>query len=258
MRKTLYFIIIAIISMSLNSYMNTINARSRTILSKKEPTEIYKVSMNYSDMEYNKDMAYLENQEKYNIERSKELEQIYLDQINRNFEKKEMAVLTKQNLERDEKIYNEYLKLEKLRKEGLANSMNSTNSAVGELAKVFIGVPYVWGGNGNPGFDCSGFVKYLYKTVYNIDLPRVANDQSKVGTYIGNDLHDALSGDLIYFDTVGGDTYADHVGLYIGNGRMIHAKGGPYCRLNKKYNGNCEVREDSASMYRILNIRRYV
>jgi cell wall-associated NlpC family hydrolase len=87
--------------------------------------------------------------------------------------------------------------------------------AVIAYASKFLGVPYVWGGTTPAGFDCSGFVKYVFAH-FGITLPRVAADQQKVGTYVSRE--DLQPGDLVFF----GDP-AHHVGIYIGNGYMIHA-----------------------------------
>jgi len=87
--------------------------------------------------------------------------------------------------------------------------------AVIAYASTFLGVPYVWGGTTPAGFDCSGFVRYVYAH-FDIRLPRVAADQQKVGTYVSRE--DLQPGDLVFF----GDP-AHHVGIYVGNGYMIHA-----------------------------------
>lgn len=87
--------------------------------------------------------------------------------------------------------------------------------AVISYASNFLGVPYVWGGTTPAGFDCSGFVKYVYAH-FGVSLPRVAADQQKVGTYVSR--ADLQPGDLVFFGTP-----AHHVGIYVGNGYMIHA-----------------------------------
>ena len=81
-------------------------------------------------------------------------------------------------------------------------------------AKRFIGVPYVWGGTSPHGFDCSGFVRYVYAH-FGVSLPHSSYAQFGDGRRVGrSSLH---PGDLVFFDGLG------HVGLYIGNGRFIHA-----------------------------------
>ncbi|MBO0962616.1 C40 family peptidase [Neobacillus sp. MM2021_6] len=88
-------------------------------------------------------------------------------------------------------------------------------SAVIAYAKQFLGVPYVWGGTTPNGFDCSGFVSYVYRSV-GVGLPRVSRDQQNVGTRISPS--QVQPGDLVFR---GSPAY--HVGIYIGGGQYIHA-----------------------------------
>ena len=90
-----------------------------------------------------------------------------------------------------------------------------------EDAKYFKGGKYVWGGTTPEGFDCSGYVQYLYKK-HNINLPRTAWQQSKKGQQI--EKHELQKGDLLFFltDKKRGIPIT-HVGIYIGNGNFIHA-----------------------------------
>jgi len=90
-----------------------------------------------------------------------------------------------------------------------------------EDAKYFKGGKYVWGGTTPKGFDCSGYVQYLYKK-HNINLPRTAWSQSKKGVAVAKS--DLQKGDLLFFltDKKRGIPVT-HVGIYIGNGNFIHA-----------------------------------
>ena len=90
-----------------------------------------------------------------------------------------------------------------------------------KYAKYFKGGKYVWGGTSPEGFDCSGYVQYLYKK-HGIDLPRTAWSQSKKGTPV--DLNNLQKGDLLFFltDKKRGIPVT-HVGIYLGNGEFIHA-----------------------------------
>jgi len=88
-------------------------------------------------------------------------------------------------------------------------------------AKRFLDSPYVYGGTSPSGFDCSGFVGYVYKH-FGISLERTAADQSEQGTRVTKD--NLQPGDLIFFDTNGGHNNISHVGMYIGNGKFIHAE----------------------------------
>jgi cell wall-associated NlpC family hydrolase len=90
-----------------------------------------------------------------------------------------------------------------------------------EDAKYFKGGKYVWGGSTPEGFDCSGYVQYLYKK-HNVNLPRTAWQQSKVGRDIHPD--DLKKGDLLFFLTDRKRKIPiTHVGIYLGNGEFIHA-----------------------------------
>jgi len=90
-----------------------------------------------------------------------------------------------------------------------------------EDAKYFKGGKYVWGGTTPEGFDCSGYVQYLYKK-HNINLPRTAWEQSKKGQIV--ERNNLKKGDLLFFltDKKRGIPVT-HVGIYIGNGNFIHA-----------------------------------
>ena len=82
-------------------------------------------------------------------------------------------------------------------------------------AKKYIGVPYVWGGTTPAGFDCSGFVQYVYKEC-GMSIPRVTYTQQAACTPVA--LSNLQPGDLVFW---GASAY--HVGIYLGNGQYIHA-----------------------------------
>ena len=95
---------------------------------------------------------------------------------------------------------------------------------IAEYASGYIGAKYKYGGKSpETGFDCSGFVYYIYEQ-FGYRLERVANDQAKQGVEIK---HDALMpGDLLAFYTSG--KYVGHIGIYMGSGYYIHAMGSAY------------------------------
>jgi cell wall-associated NlpC family hydrolase len=96
------------------------------------------------------------------------------------------------------------------------------------FARAQIGKPYVWGATGPDSYDCSGLTQAAWKAA-GVDIPRVTYDQVNVGTTVS--LSAAQPGDLVFF-------YDDisHVGMYIGNGMMIHApKPGAYVREESIY-----------------------
>jgi cell wall-associated NlpC family hydrolase len=77
------------------------------------------------------------------------------------------------------------------------------------------GDPYVWGGDGPDSFDCSGLTQYAYAAA-DISLPHSSNMQSRSGTPVA--YSDLRPGDLVFFYHP-----VSHVGMYIGNGQMVHA-----------------------------------
>jgi cell wall-associated NlpC family hydrolase len=81
-----------------------------------------------------------------------------------------------------------------------------------------LGAPYRNGGSDPSGFDCSGFMQYVFAT-HGTALPREVRDQYGVGRDI--DLEDVKAGDLVFFETVGRG--ASHVGMALGDGRFVHA-----------------------------------
>jgi len=90
-----------------------------------------------------------------------------------------------------------------------------------EDAKYFKGGRYIWGGTTPDGFDCSGYVQYLYKK-HHINLPRTAWAQSKKGIPVSPE--HLQKGDLLFFltDKKRGIPVT-HVGIYLGDGNFIHA-----------------------------------
>lgn len=84
----------------------------------------------------------------------------------------------------------------------------------------FVGVSYVYGGASPSGFDCSGYVSYVYANYYGISLPHDAAGIAQCGTPVSMDC--LQCGDVICHD-YNGDGYIEHVSIYIGNGTYIHA-----------------------------------
>lgn len=90
--------------------------------------------------------------------------------------------------------------------------------AVVRTALDFLGVPYRNGGSSPAGFDCSGFVQYIFAQ-YGRPLPREVRDQYRIGREV--QLKEVRPGDLLFFQTV--SRGASHVGVAIGEGRFVHA-----------------------------------
>ncbi len=107
---------------------------------------------------------------------------------------------------------------------GVTPSASALNGSVSKSdivaeAKKYIGTPYVWGGTTTKGFDCSGYTQYVMKRC-GITIPRTTTEQYKVGTYVAKS--NLQPGDLVFLQ----NTYREgisHVGIYIGDGKMIHA-----------------------------------
>ena len=98
---------------------------------------------------------------------------------------------------------------------------NATGQQIVDIAKQWLGTPYVYGGNDpQKGIDCSGLVQQAYKRV-GIDLPRVTYDQVKQGEAV-NGIQNAVPGDLIFGVGDGGRTNG-HVGIYMGGGKWVEA-----------------------------------
>ena len=99
--------------------------------------------------------------------------------------------------------------------DGAVNAPVSANGAgVVAYASQFQGVPYVYGGTTPSGFDCSGFTQYVYSK-FGISLPRIDYQQRAWAQAHGTKVSDPQPGDLMW--------RSGHVGIYVGNGLMIHA-----------------------------------
>lgn len=93
-------------------------------------------------------------------------------------------------------------------------SRSSSRASVASVAKRYIGVPYRWGGSTPAGFDCSGFVQYVFRQV-GVSLPRTASQQQRVVARVSS----PSTGDLFF-----NGWPASHVGIYLGNGLAIDAR----------------------------------
>ncbi|HYH78276.1 MAG TPA: C40 family peptidase [Longimicrobium sp.] len=91
--------------------------------------------------------------------------------------------------------------------------------SVVNLARQQLGRRYRFGGTGSSGFDCSGFTRYLMRAMGH-EVPRTAAQQAQVGRPVPRDVSQLRAGDLLTFGRGGRVT---HIGMYIGNGRYIHA-----------------------------------
>ncbi|RUM71778.1 MAG: hypothetical protein DSZ09_02445 [Sulfurovum sp.] len=123
-------------------------------------------------------------------------------------------------------------------------SSSTKRANIIKLAKTKLGKRYVWGAVGKGGtFDCSGFTNYVYKK-NGIRIPRTSFNQSKYGAYVSR--NNLQKGDLIFFDTSKRHKgYVNHVGIYLGNGKFIHASSAKkkvvITSLKKKFYSQCYV-----------------
>ena len=128
-----------------------------------------------------------------------------------------------------EEEINEYIETAKARvaeieaEQAAANKPNrgevsATGNAVVDFAYGYIGSPYVWGATGPTSFDCSGFTSWVYRQ-HGISLSRTAQAQSQGGKAV--DRADLQPGDLVFFGS--STSRITHVGIYVGNGQMVHS-----------------------------------
>jgi peptidoglycan DL-endopeptidase CwlO len=100
-------------------------------------------------------------------------------------------------------------------KQPAAPKASSRGERAANVALRYLGIPYRWGGESpSTGFDCSGFVQYVFSRV-GISLPRVVSAQYRVGHAVSRG--SLRPGDIVFFDGLG------HDGIYIGNGRFVHS-----------------------------------
>lgn len=114
--------------------------------------------------------------------------------------------------------------------------LNVAGATLGEemiaLARQFLGLRYLWAGISPYGFDCSGLMYTLHR-VMGIQIPRDADDQRNGGQPV--EPENMQPGDLLFFAYEHGKGFVHHVGMYIGNGRMIQS------RNSRSASGYCQV-----------------
>ncbi len=121
----------------------------------------------------------------------------------------------------------------------VSRSSNYVSRRVVANSMQFIGVPYVFGGTTPAGFDCSGFVRYVFASA-GISLPRMADEQYYAGAPIPTS--ELAAGDLVFFSTY--EYGPSHVGIYLGGGQFINAsssRGVVIDSLSSSYWGSCYI-----------------
>jgi cell wall-associated NlpC family hydrolase len=136
------------------------------------------------------------------------------EQLRVALQRRLQAQLTAQRQAAQEAQEHEVVGASAVTPEGITVAPPSRYGGVVGIAMQYLGVPYVWGGASPSGFDCSGFIMYVYAQV-GVSLPHHAASQYNYGVPVSQDQLEP--GDLVFFDGLG------HNGLYIGNGQFIHA-----------------------------------
>ena len=133
----------------------------------------------------------------------------------------------------DKKTYNTLMKRQI---EATQNYSQPDVKQIINYSMKFVGVPYLFGGVSPSGFDCSGYVQYVFAQ-YGISLPRTADIQFTKGQWVSR--NKLIPGDLVYFTTYAPG--ASHVGIYVGDGKFINAqssKGVAIATLDNTYWGS--------------------
>ena len=126
---------------------------------------------------------------------------------------------------------------------------SSMGEEIAEYATTFVGkIPYIWGGTSlSYGADCSGFVQSIFNS-FGINLPRIAQDQGANGEIVP-DVEDAQPGDVVYWGS------NPHVGIYLGDGKVVHCSGHSY---NTAENPGTGPMISNVDFMPITSIRRYI
>ncbi|WP_136516389.1 C40 family peptidase [Geomonas edaphica] len=107
----------------------------------------------------------------------------------------------------------------KKKEEPVKRDRSDMGGIAARTAERFVGIPYRWGGDTVvDGMDCSGFVRAVYN-LCGVNIPRTSREQYRVGDAVGRE--ELKDGDLVFFG--GSPDEINHVGIFVGNGRFVHA-----------------------------------
>lgn len=119
---------------------------------------------------------------------------------------------------------------------GSSQSSTAKASDIIAYGKTFMGVKYTWGGNTPAqGFDCSGFIRYIFAH-YGVNVTRQSTASSQQDGYVVS-RSNLKPGDLIYFSTSASNGKVAHIGVYIGNGKVLHTFGSPGVTISDMTSG---------------------
>lgn len=111
---------------------------------------------------------------------------------------------------------------------GQAEASSTDTVSISETATSLKGIKYVYGGTSKAGFDCSGFVQYVFKQ-HGVKLSRTSSGMYSTGEKV--EKSNLAEGDLVFFNTTGKGV--SHVGIYIGDGKFAHASTSKGVRVDK-------------------------
>ena len=129
-----------------------------------------------------------------------------------------------------------------------------TPEAIEQTARRFVGVPYLWGGTSAKGFDCSGYLKTVFR-LNGLELQRDTDQQANEGVSVptDNDLAEVRKGDVLFFGPRAGVTRITHTGIYLGGKLFIHCAG--MVKLNSLDPASPVYSENL--LKRLVKVRRY-
>ena len=135
-----------------------------------------------------------------------------------------------------------------------SSSKQEIREGIIEKSKMFLGVPYLWGGSSASGFDCSGFVQSILK-YFGVDFERDTSLQIKNNLINEIDIHSIKKADLIYFYI---NDVINHVGFMIDGVRMIHSSGSVLIESVEDVVDRLKLYKDSKVRTKLFSIDRLI